>query len=169
MDIPDKQPSETFSVEEGYVIGTVFFLELWPLLEPKITEKEEWTGTYSLFFLIVCSGGECSAEWNEAVERAMHIPKENQKTLRLTVSEIFSCALEFCKLHNERYENNISYAVNLLEAMQKNPESYRVEWNIWEKIIKDTKTKHIDIEEFDWSAELPTWPTQKIQEDFKGK
>jgi hypothetical protein len=44
------------------------------LVEPRVIEEEQKLGTYSLFFIEVCSGDECYAEWNEAIRRVLHIP-----------------------------------------------------------------------------------------------
>ena len=152
---------EVFSVEQGFVITMAFFLTLWPLVESRITEEERLYGTYTLFFREVCYGEECSAEWNEAIRRAINILKEEQRTLRLSQPEIFLSALEFCKLHNERYKGRITYAVHLLELMKKNPEQYPAEWAIWQKAVQDGVHKYTSTDYFDWSAELPTWPDKE--------
>ncbi|PWU15981.1 MAG: hypothetical protein C5B45_01520 [Chlamydiae bacterium] len=162
METPQKQIPETFSVEQAFTINIYFFLNLWPLVEPRVIEEEQKLGTYSLFFIEVCSGYECYAEWNEAIRRAMRVPKEEQKTLQLCLSDIFSCVIEFCKLHNEIYESEISYAVHLLESMKKNPENYKSEWEIWQKIVAVVVDKHMDSNGFNWSDRLPGWPNQKI-------
>ncbi|HEV3269895.1 MAG TPA: hypothetical protein VGZ69_04515 [Candidatus Rhabdochlamydia sp.] len=161
METPPKQVPETFSVEQAYVIGMLFFLNLWPLVEPRVIEEEQKLGTYSLFFVEVCSGDECYAEWNEAIRRVLYIPKEEQRLLQLSLSEIFLCTLEFCKLHNERYESRIAYAVHLLESMKKDPKSYKTEWAVWQDVVEQTVNKYMNSNEFDWSDELPTWPNQK--------
>ncbi|MEK7339838.1 MAG: hypothetical protein AABZ92_03895 [Verrucomicrobiota bacterium] len=155
METP-KQIPETFSVEQAFSINILFFLNLWSLVEPKVIEEERLTETYSLFFIIVCSGGEASAEWNEAIRRALSIPKEEQKALQLSLPEIFSCSLEFCKLHNERYKSEIAYAVHLLESMKKDPENYKAEWAVWQDVIAQTVNKYMDSDAFDWSDELLT-------------
>ena len=157
METPSKQIPTTFSVEQSYVIGMLFFLRLWTLVETRITEEERSLGTYSLFFITVCSGDECYAEWNEAIRRALHIPKEEQRTLQLSLPEIFLCALEFCKLHNERYESRIAYAVHLLESMKEEPENYKEEWAVWQDVVEQAVNKYMNNSGFDWSAELPTW------------
>ena len=162
METPPKQIPKTFSVEQSYVIGTLFFLELWPLVEPRVVEEERLHGVYSLFFIEVCSGGESYAEWNEAIRRILHIPKEKQRTLQVSLPEIFSCALEFCKLYNERYNFKIAYAVHLLESMKEDPESYKKEWTVWQDVIEQTVSKYMNSNDFDWSAELPMWLKQKI-------
>lgn len=161
MEPPKKPIPETFSVEQAFVVNVLFFLNLWPLIEPRVIEEDQKLGIYSLFFIEVCSGCECYAEWNEAIRRTLHISKEEQKKLQLSLSEIFSCALEFCKLHNERYESKIEYAVHLLESMKKDPEQYIKEWAVWQDVIEQAVNKYMDNDEFDWFAELPTWPNQK--------
>ena len=161
METPPKQIPETFSIEQAYVIGMLFFLNLWPLVEPRVIEEEQELGTYSLFFIEVCSGDECSAEWNEAIRRALSIPKEEQRALQLSLPEIFSCSLEFCKLHNERYRSEIAYAVYLLESMRKDPKNYKEEWGVWHGVVEQAVNKYMNSNEFNWSAERPTWPNQK--------
>ena len=168
MKTPQKQIPETFSVEQAFTINILFFLNLWPLVEPRVVEEEQKLGTYSLFFIDVCSGGEASAEWNESVRRAMHVLKEEQKTLQLCLSDIFSCVIEFCKLHNEIYESEISYAVHLLESMRKDPSQYEQEWTVWQDVVEQTVNKYMDSDAFDWSDELPTWPNQKIDNSRGG-
>ncbi|HEV3269897.1 MAG TPA: hypothetical protein VGZ69_04525 [Candidatus Rhabdochlamydia sp.] len=160
METP-KQIPETFSVVQAYVIAMLFFLELWPLVKPKVIEEEQKLGIYSLFFVLVCSGdsyfGEAPhAEWNEAIHRALHVPKEEQRKLQLSISEIFLCVLEFCKLYNERYDSKITYAVHLLESMKKKPENYKAEWVVWQDVCIQTVNKYMNSDSFDWSAELPT-------------
>src|SRR5579862_4175210 len=102
METPQKPIPKTFSVEQAYIICTYFFPNLWPLVEPKVMEEERLLGTYSFFFIDICSGDSHFdeapyAEWNEAVRRATHIPKEEQRILQLSLPEIFSCVIEFCK------------------------------------------------------------------------
>lgn len=154
---PEKQPLETFSVEEGYIIGTVFFLELWPLVEPKIIEEDRITGTYTLFFLEVCSWNEYCAEWNEAVRRVTDIPKTKQPTLQLSLPQIFQCTLEFCKLHNKQYENRLIYVVKILESMKEVPQQYQVEWGLWGKAVRYAQDYFINNNDFNWNAN-PAWP-----------
>ena len=167
METPSKQIPKTFSVEQSYVICTLFFIHLWPLVEPRVVEEERLHGVYSLFFIDICSGDKYfdmapHAEWNESIRRSMGILKEEQKTLQLSLPEIFSCALEFCKLHNERYESKIAYAVHLLESMKEEPEKYKEEWAVWQDVIKQTVSKYMNNSGFDWSAKLPMWLKQKI-------
>jgi hypothetical protein len=161
METSSNQIPKAFSVEQAFVIGMVFFLNLWPLVEPKVVEEEQKLGMYSLFFVLVCSGdsyfGEAPhAEWNEAIHRALHIPKEGQRKLQLSLPEIFLCVLEFCKLYNERYDSKIEYAVRLLEAMREDPENYKAEWAVWQDAYEQMVKKYMNSNSFDWSAELPT-------------
>ncbi len=161
METPSKPIPETFSVGQAFNINIYFFLNLWPLVEPKVIEEERLFRIYSLFFIEVCSGYECYAEWNEAVRRAINIPKEEQRILQLSLAEIFSCALEFCKLHNEYYNSKITYAVQLLEAMRKDPEKYKAEWTVWHNMVAVIVDKYMDDDEFDWSDTLSAPPNQK--------
>ena len=161
MKTPPKQIPGTFSVEQAYVIGMLFFLNLWPLVKPRVIEEERLHGVYSLFFILVCSGdsyfGEAPyAEWNEAIRQALHVPKEEQRKLQLSISEIFLCVLEFCKLYNERYDSKIAHTVDLLESMRKAPENCKAEWAVWQDVCIQTVNKYMNSDSFDWSAELPT-------------
>ncbi|MGB7127869.1 MAG: hypothetical protein WBD50_02110 [Candidatus Rhabdochlamydia sp.] len=165
-----KQIPETFSVEQAYVIGMLFFLELWPLVEPRVIEEERLHGVYSLFFIDICSGdkyfGEAPhAEWNEAIRRTLHISKEEQKKLRLSLPEIFSCIMEFCKVHNERYNFKIAYAVHLLESMKKDPKNYKEEWAVWQETIEEPLDKYMDDDGFNWLDELPKQKTDAPKGD----
>lgn len=150
------QTNQKFSVEKGYDISLIFFLSLWTLIEPeiKVFHKSAFF-TNVLFFHEVCSGFEVHAEWNESVYRVKKIPKENQKSILLSESEVFLCALEFCKLFNERFESQLPYTVNLLEGMQKDPNFYNKEWSLWKNAIDRVMNQHKTLGDFDWSAELP--------------
>ena len=156
MEKPPKQIPETFSVGQAFTINIYFFLNLWSFVEPKVIEEERLDGIYSFFFIEICSGYECYAEWNEAIRRALHVPKEKQRSLQLSLPEIFSCSLEFCKLYNERYNSKIVYAVDLLESMRKDPENYKTEWAVWQKIITVIVDKHMNDDDFNWLDELLT-------------
>lgn len=149
--------SKKFSIEKAYVISKLFLLHLWPLVEPTLTEEERSLGIYCLFFLVASSGDKCSTDWHEATYRALRVPREEQKTLELSLSGIFSCTLEFCKLYNDRYESKISYAVRLLESMQRNPNSYKAEWAIWKDVVEQVIKKHMNSKSFEWSDELLSW------------
>lgn len=145
---------EKFTVEQAYVITMLFFLKLWEIIQSKITEKERIEGVYELFFIDVCSGDECHAEWNEAVRLETSIVKEKQKSLYLTLPQIFSCALAFCKLHNRHYNSKINYAVELLESMKEHYEKHPVEWEVWDKAVKEAASKHMKNIQFDWADQL---------------
>ena len=81
-----KEIPKKFSVDQAHTIAMDFFLGLWPLVEPRIRELENRTGTYSLFFLTVPTDPDPgSAEWNEAIRRFMQIPKEEQRSLQLSL------------------------------------------------------------------------------------
>ena len=150
--------NQEFSVEQGYAIGLIFFLRLWTAIEPQVMQlglDEDKLIVYDIFFRDICTGYEASAEWNQAVFRAKGIPKENQKILKLTNEELFLCAIEFAKLHNERWESNIDYAVNLLESMKKSPRDHQKEWAIWEKARDDFMSGRSTFYDLDWSAILP--------------
>lgn len=145
---------EKFTVEQAYVITMLFFLRLWDVIQSKITEKERFEGIYELFFIDVCSGDECYAEWNEAVRLETSITKEKQKSLHLTLPQIFSCALTFCKLHNKHYNCKINYAVELLKSMKENYAKHLIEWEVWDKAVKEAVSKHMKNIQFNWADQL---------------
>jgi hypothetical protein len=152
----DMQMVERFTVEEGYAISLMFFLELWTLIEPVIAVTTIDLNTYILFFREVCLGYEASAEWIEAVRRATGFSRMEQKTLKLSDGQLFSCAIEFCKLHNERWDSEIDYAVQFLDSMKKDPDKHRREWDLWETTKTDYMSKRVKFtRNFDWSAQLP--------------
>lgn len=58
----EKQRSETFSVEEGYLTYRIFFRKLCPLIESKVIEEEQ--DFYNFFCLEICS-------WNDIAQNGM--------------------------------------------------------------------------------------------------
>lgn len=149
---------QTVSVEEGFVISLIFFLDLWSIIKPNVlTLSGDSPSTHKLFFLDVCTGFESSAEWNEAIFRSKKIPKQSQKQLKLNMDDLFLSATEFCKLHNERYEGRLDYALHLLESMKNDPKKYLPEWTVWKNAINKVLVEHITLCDFDWSDELPEW------------
>ncbi len=155
----DDQPK--YSVEQGYAIGLVFFLDLWDLLEPEV-KKLSGSNTlivHKLFFRDVCIGFEASAEWIESVFRITHATREEQKKLLISESEIFACSLEFCKMHNERWKHILDYTVERLDSMRKHPALHAREWAIWEKTKNDILSKRTTFYAINWSAKLPNAQT----------
>ncbi|MCI0381545.1 MAG: hypothetical protein L0207_00620 [Chlamydiae bacterium] len=148
--------SQDFSVEQGFTISLIFFLRLWPFIEKEVKFLPgDAPSTHELFFFEVCSGFESSAEWNEAVFRAKKISKEKQRQLKLSEEDLFLCTIEFCKLHNERYESRLGYTVDLLESMKQNPKNHKAEWTTWKSAIDAVINKNQRLSDFNWSAELP--------------
>ncbi len=144
-----------FSVEKGYnIVLTFFYCHLFPYLEPKLALLgEDIVSVHELFFITICGSEESSAEWNEAIRRAKHIPKEQQRDMKLTEDDLFLCALEFCKLHNESWEPRIDYTINLLELMKRDPKNHQTEWNMWREAIESHFIKWND-RPFNWDAYL---------------
>ena len=158
MEISQKQIPETFSVGQAFDLNIYFLLGIWRIVEPKVVEEEQKSGLYSFFFIEICSTYDCYAEWNEAIRLVLHVPKEEQRTLQLTLPEIFSCVIEFCKIFNERCNFKIAYAVDLLESMRKDPESYEKEWAIWQEMVEAIADESVNRKNyFDWSATLAPW------------
>lgn len=147
---------QAFSVEQGFAISLIFFLRLWPDIEPQaLLLDDDKLITHKLFFRDVCLGYEVSAEWNQAVFRATEIPKENQRSLKLTEKDVFLCAIEFAKLHNEHWESEIDYTVHFLESMKKDPKEHQKAWAIWKKAKEDFMSGRTTFYDLDWSAEFP--------------
>jgi hypothetical protein len=151
MEKPSQQIPETFSVEQAFHINIFFLVDIWPLVEPKVIKEEQNSGLYSFFFIEVCSTYDCHSEWNEAIRLVLHISKEEQKTLQLTLPEIFSCVIEFCKIFNERCNFKIAYAASLLESMRKSPENHKTEWAIWQEVVTKVAYDFMNKDNFNWS------------------
>ncbi|MFS8564299.1 MAG: hypothetical protein LVR00_08365 [Rhabdochlamydiaceae bacterium] len=150
----------TFSMEHGFNITLYFFNYLWSFFKEEIKIREALSphDCHEIFFRDVCMGFESSPHWNEAVSRMKGIPKEKQRSLRLTEKEVFLCTVEFCKLWNEIFReriagSNIDALQHLLESMQTKPEQHAEEWAIWEKAIRDSFNTGITY--LDWTDELP--------------
>ena len=146
-----------YTVEQGYAIALVFFLRFWDLLEPEVKKLpgDDTLIVHKLFFRDVCIGFEASAEWIESVFRVIHATREEQKKLFISEADIFACALEFCKMHNERWEHILDYTVRRLESMRDHPEQHAAEWAIWEKTKSDILSKRTTFYAMKWSARLP--------------
>ncbi len=156
-DAPEEKvaiPKE-FSVEKGYnIVLTFFYYHLATYLEPKIALLgEDIVDIHDLFFIAICGSEESSAEWNEAIRRATNISKEQQRDMKLTEEDLFLCAIEFCKLHNEHWVKKIDYTINLLESMKRDPKNHQIEWKMWKEAIESHFTKWSD-RPFDWDAIL---------------
>ncbi len=141
---------QEITVEEGYHISLGFFYELWPLVEPHVQHSEEIKNVNVLYFCIVCSGDEASTEWKQAVFRAKKIPNEKLRQAKLSEDDLFSCAIEFCKLHNERWEGNLDYTLQLLESMKANPEKHPKVWQLWKRTIEEVLVKHMTCGHFNY-------------------
>lgn len=147
---------QTFSVEQGFAIGLIFFLDLWPLVEPQALLLDgDKPVLHDLFFRDVCLGYEVSAEWNEAVLRVTGIPRESQRNLKLTEKDVFLCAIEFAKFYNERWESSIDYTVHFLESMKKDSKNHQKAWAVWQKAKDDFMSGRTTFYDLDWTAVLP--------------
>ncbi|QZA58855.1 hypothetical protein [Candidatus Rhabdochlamydia porcellionis] len=91
----------------------------------------------------------------------LHIPKEEQKTLQLTLPEVFSCTIEFCKIFNKYFNTKIGYPIDLLESMRKDPESYKREWAIWQGMVTKITNDFMNKENyFNWLDQLCPWKAE---------
>lgn len=138
-ELPQLSLEKKFSVEHGYNICLIFYHCVWPSVQPKLPELSQDSAiVHDLFFTSICLGFECSAHWFEAVSRITHVPRINQKELLLTEEEICRCTIEFCKICKEMYEWDLGYILNLLDAMESNPQTHSYEWTLWKKAIGES-------------------------------
>lgn len=153
---PESNPSkETFSIEQGFNVCLLFYIYLWPLIEPKTLEMDrERALLYTIFFCDICMGFESSARWNEAIFRVKKIHKKDQRELKLTEEELFLCTLEFFKFNNELLDSKLDIAAKLLESLRANPQNHPQEMSIWKKAVADSFKTYV-LKKFDWSRELP--------------
>lgn len=141
---------QELTVEEGYHISLTFFNEMWPLVEQNIQKSEEIITVNELFFCVVCIGEEASTEWKQAVLRAKKIPNEELRNVKLTEEDVFLCAIEFCKLHNERWEGKLDYTLHLLESMKSHLEHHPKERRVWKWAMKEVLIRHMKCGHFYW-------------------
>ena len=141
---------QEITVEEGYHISLIFFNELWPLVEPNVQQPEEIKNVNVLYFCIVCSGDEASTEWKQAVFRAKKIPDKDLRKEKLTKEDLFLYAIEFCKLHNERWEGKLDYTLHLLESMKANPKQHPKEWGRWQWAMEAVLVRHMTCGHFNY-------------------
>lgn len=128
---------KNISIEQGFTICLNFFSSLWPSMEPKLQDMgHEESIINELFFLDVCMGFECSAQWNEAVFRITKVSKQDQrKGLKLTEKETFLCAFEFCRIYDKIFKFQLSYILNLVQSMLDHPSQHALEWGLWKKWV----------------------------------
>ena len=147
------------SVQEGFTVCMCFFVDIWPLIRPKLPppDPNPFKQTYEtndLFCRVICLESECWAEWNEAVFRAVNIPKQDQQEVTLSPNEVFSCIIEFCKYYNQKYDLRLSYIVQLLENMKHQKSDHnRAEWQILKQAFIDAATGRRR-QGFNWDAPL---------------
>ncbi len=127
-----------YTLDQSYAIGLIFLSKLWTIFEPMVEASEGNDKImYVTFFSSVCDGFESAEEWIEAITRAKKISQEEQKDLQLSEADIFSCACELAKLHNERWKGDIDDIIHLLDSMKNHPEKHPNEWKIWDKARDD--------------------------------
>lgn len=156
IDLLDTSGEKRISIEQAYNICLVFYNDLWPSIEPKLPElNAKASDEHQLFFLSICTGLECSAQWIEAVFCITKIPKiEQKKGLLLTEGEVFLCVVEFCEVCKELFKWDLGYILNLLDGMKLKPREHSLEWMIWKQAVGSSfrmKTNNWDL---DWNAEL---------------
>ncbi|MEK7339397.1 MAG: hypothetical protein WBD50_04090 [Candidatus Rhabdochlamydia sp.] len=143
------------SVEQGFHIAMLFFQDLYPLVAPHFSQDPKEQTILSLHEIVLTWGYEYPAEWNEAVFRLTKIPKWQQKEINIPIEILFPCVIEFTKIFHKRLKYELNYLMNLLEAIQKDPDGFPIETRLWKKAIKDSysaRTLHVD---FNWNSELP--------------
>ena len=131
---------ERVSIGKGLLICKLFFYRLWPLIEPKLPPKNLETMTYEMheiFCSTVCRGERASVEWIEAVHRVKQFSKEQQENAQLSLEDLFSCMVEFCKIYDKRYDSELDFLLQLLASMKQSPEQYLAEWKVFKEAITD--------------------------------
>jgi len=136
------------TIEEGYSISLIFFYLLWFLIGPRVQEPENLKIINELFFFEVCMGNEASTEWKQAIFRAKQIPKEKIRETKISEEDLFLCAIEFCKIHNERWEGALNSTFLLLEAMIA--DLNHPEWKRWKEAMDAVLVSHMSCGTFDW-------------------
>ncbi|HEV3269752.1 MAG TPA: hypothetical protein VGZ69_03790 [Candidatus Rhabdochlamydia sp.] len=139
------------SVEHGFNIAMLFFEDLLPLITPMIDSLDHWV-SYNYTLL---DGYEYPAEWNEAVFRVTNIPKLQQKNVNIPIEVLFSSLIEFSKIMHARFDFELDYLLDLLEAIQKNPSKFPLEVKLWEEVIKNSYSTRSLHREFHWDSSLP--------------
>lgn len=139
------------SVEHGFNIVMLFFEDLLPLITPMIDSLDRWV----LYNYTLLDGYEYPAEWNEAIFRVVDIPKIQQKEKNIPIEALFSSLIEFSKIMHARFDFELDYLLDLLEAIQKNPRKFPVEVKLWEDVIKNSYSTRSLYREFHWDSALP--------------
>lgn len=145
---------DTLSVEKGLAVCKAFFFRLWPLIESRSVSQKSSQEAYEdtkIFCQSICQGKGSSAEWNEAIFRAIQISKENQREFKLTADDLFVCIIEFCQIYDKRYESNLHFLIQLLQSMKQSPNNYREEWHLLKKSISEIGSRNY-VPFFDWDA-----------------
>ncbi|MEK7340489.1 MAG: hypothetical protein WBD50_04105 [Candidatus Rhabdochlamydia sp.] len=148
------------SVEQGFNIAMLFFEDLLPLITPMIDSLDHWV-SYNYTLL---DGYEYPAEWNEAVSRVTNIPKLQQKNVNIPIKVLFSSLIEFSKIMHARFDFELDYLLDLLEAIQKNPRKFPLEAKLWEEVIKNSYSTRSLHREFHWDSSLPDTPYPTSEE-----
>jgi len=118
------------TIEHGFNIGMLFFEDLLPLVISIIDLKGHWM---SHSYTILEDYG-YSVEWKEAVLRIAGSAGYN----KLSIKALFSILIEFSKIMYTRYNFELDYLLDLLEAMQKNPSKFLLKAKLWEEVIKNS-------------------------------
>lgn len=150
------------SVEHGFNIAMLFFEDLMPFITSMFDSSLDLWLPYNYTLI---DGYEYPAEWNEAVFRVTNIPKLQQREKNIPIEVLFSSLIEFAKIMHARFDFQLDYLLDLLEAIQKNPSRFPLETRLWEKAIKNSYSKRSLYREFDWDSSLPeTLTSEEIDE-----
>lgn len=143
---------EGFSIEQGFNTCLLFYINLWPIIEPRINQLGEYDEKiHALFFVDICTGFECSGDWNVVIQRITKVSKEDQKKgLKLSETELLLCTVEFCKYYNEIFNGHLEFILNLVESMRNHPEEHPLHWALWKRALADSFKVKV-VSEFDWS------------------
>lgn len=146
------------TVEEGYNICLIFFLRIWPLIEPKLGPLDsEVFRSHSLFCEVVCFEAESYMEWHDAVFRGAGVRSIDEMTperyesdfdpssaRKLSLNAIFLSVIEFCRIYHEKYQEHgsgLPYLLELLQSMTKGFDEHPEEWKIWKRAVSDVVKK----------------------------
>lgn len=158
-----------FSIEEGFQITMLFLRDFWweflkslmiskKLITLKIHKVKDEKGRLKcipnkdilhdnndFFFLTVCDGTS-DDYFEEVIEKRMNIPPMNQHDgLRVKENILFQLTIDFCEYFNKRFQkegkDSLRFAIDWLEDMTNNPETHKIEWDLWNQTIIDVTEK----------------------------
>ncbi|MGE0197400.1 MAG: hypothetical protein AB7N99_08910 [Simkaniaceae bacterium] len=140
---------EKISIEDGFQVIMLFFQSFWyNFLKSKAikTLSKDLVEDNDFFFLTICMGSSADKYFEEVIERRMKTPPVKQHDgLVVDDKMLFQLSIDFCEYFNERFQkkgnDSLSFAIDWLEDMRKNPQDHAKEWNMWNQVIIEV-TEH---------------------------